>query len=164
MKRKQGFSRAPRSQNTITIKCWVWYVSTFSPPFPLWWRHIPNRIADAVLMYPVPAMGPLHFFTYIILAFWSYHHKIDSLFNFIKLAMVINDWVWFIGIRPSVSLTRIEYGERIICACRNFAIVLQIDKYICHTCDSLAGFGHFCRRCLHQYCFIALFNMFWFFA
>ena len=74
--------------------------------------------------------------------------------------MVINDWVWFIGIRPSVSLTRIEYGERIICACRNFAIVLQIDKYICPICDSLAGFGHFGRRCLHQYCFIALFNMF----
>ena len=75
--------------------------------------------------------------------------------------MVINDWVWFIGIRPSVSLTRIEYGERIICACRNFAIVLQIDKYICHTCDSLAG--GVCTSfalLLYSICFDFLRNMF----
>ena len=65
---------------------YMWYISIFSPPFPLWWRHIPNRIADAVLMYPVYAtMGPLHFFT-IIMAFWPYHHILYLLFNFIELA------------------------------------------------------------------------------
>ena len=71
--KKQGFSRAPRSQNIITVKCWAWYVSIFSPLFPLWWRHIPNRIADAVLMYPVLAMGPQHFF---YKSYWHFDHII----------------------------------------------------------------------------------------